>query len=194
MKKLKKKRKNLVLLLRKAYIDSTITDAFPDQITLAIECLRPILAIDEGNLFYMHPAVFIELLEAGLDSSLANNESLVTILKTVERLSTNKEEIIDGSEAALFFRKTGHFPERVLIALRKAVEEMHLARILNNSEHKGHVINLIKENGREDVPEKKTKPKHDLTSIDIEDTAEQDILNQVRKLNRRIRDFEQNEK
>jgi hypothetical protein len=179
------------LLQRKAYIDSTITDGFADQIALAIECLRPILAIDEGNLFYMHPSIFIELLEAGLDNSLDKHDSLVAVLKLVDKLPNVKDNMIADAKESTFLRKTGHFPERIFVALRKAIEEMHLTRLLNNPKYSSKIINLSNENAKEENHRKKIASKPDLNSIDVEGEDEQEVLSRVRRLNKRIKDFEQ---
>jgi hypothetical protein len=122
---------------------------------------------------------------------LDKHDSLVAVLKLVDKLPNVKDNMIADAKESTFLRKTGHFPERIFVALRKAIEEMHLTRLLNNPKYSSKIINLSNENAKEENHRKKIASKPDLNSIDVEGEDEQEVLSRVRRLNKRIKDFEQ---
>lgn len=184
-------RKILDLLLKKSCLDETFADGILDQFSLAIDCLKPIVSIDQSELLYMHPAVFVALLENGLGDIIGKPEQLIATLRLLDKLESSSPKKTISTDETEFLKKSGHFPERVIPVLRKAIEEMHLSRLLKNPPYRACSNNSIaEESPSERNDDGSIKPRHSSDQVDIEEEKEQNFFRQVARLNRRTRDYE----
>lgn len=120
----------LSLLLQKTSLDRTFADSMPDQFSLALEYLAPIVIVNEGDVFYMHPSVYISLMERGLFYRLGKNQQdIVDVLRILDMISSKSDAEILRSKESVNLRGRGFFPEIVLSCLKMAVKQIQLSRI-----------------------------------------------------------------
>lgn len=123
----------LKLLLREVALDKTIADSFPDLFSLSLRSLSPMIIIDEADVFYVHPSVFVALLEYGRIDFKGRQKDLANVLKLLDMIPKLSLAEILCSEESDYLRKRGLFPELILSYLRKAVEQIYLSRVFKNS-------------------------------------------------------------
>ena len=121
----------LELLLRRSPLGKTMGDSL-NQFDTALNQLRPIITVNKGDVLYMHPSVFIALLENGYNNLLSKEEALASVLRLLDVVYNENLASALQSEESASLRKSNCFPDRVIQALRPALEQMCLARILKN--------------------------------------------------------------
>jgi hypothetical protein len=121
----------LELLLKKSPLGKTMGDSL-NQFDTALDQLKPIITINKGDVLYMHPSVFISLLENGYNNLLSKEEALASVLRLLDIMYNKNLAAALQSEESVSLRKNNCFPDRVIQALRPALEQMCLARILKN--------------------------------------------------------------
>jgi len=123
----------LRLFLHKAHLDKTFADSIQDQFSLALEYLSPIVVANDEEVFYMHPSVYIALLENRLIQRLRKNrQDIVNVLKLLDMIpSASYVEILRSKESA-HLKSRGFIPEIIISCLKTAIREIHLTRILKN--------------------------------------------------------------
>jgi hypothetical protein len=197
IEELKKETENLLqLLLQKTCLDKTIADSFPDQFTLALEYLKPILVTDEEKVLYMHPCVLIALIENGLDRIVDRPEDVVNVLKLLDMIPRMTSTDIYQSKESRHFRTEGYFSERIVQALKPAVTHIFLMRILERTPEQisslstvqiEHTIDDLNIESRELVMREHP---HYYSSIDIVTEDQQDLFKQLGEENRRLKKAE----
>lgn len=134
----------LGVLLRRGPLDKTLGDSL-NQFETALEQLKPIITVDKGDALYMHPSVFIALLENGYNNLLSKEETLASILRLLDVMHNESLATALRSEESMLLRKNNCFPYRVIQALRPALEQMILARVLKNPP-----VSIIEESAKEE--------------------------------------------
>jgi len=179
----------LKLLLQKAALDRTIADSFPDLFSLALKSLSPIVTTDEADVFYMHPSVFVALLEYGRIDFKRKQQDLVNVLKLLDMIPESSNADILRSEESVYLRSRGLFPELILSYLRPAAEQIYLARIL-----KSRVLEISGDAMEKDVFDSSSK-KAELPArlvnhkalIDVSTEKEQEIFRHLREEEKKLR-------
>ncbi len=88
----------MILLFSFSHLDQTIGDCF-DLFTTALNYIKPILALDNEQVFFMHPSVIIALIENRLERILDNNKDRAITLRFLDLLSERSENIYNSEEA-----------------------------------------------------------------------------------------------
>jgi hypothetical protein len=197
IEEIRKETENLLqLLLQKTCLDKTIADSFPDQFALALEYLKPILVTDEEKVLYMHPSVLIALIDNGLDRIVDRQEDIVNVLKLFDMIPRMTSTSIYQSKEGKHFRDEGYFPERIVLALKPAVAQISLMRILERTPEQisslstvqtEHTIDGLHPEGKE--PAVSEHSDH-YSSIDIVSEDQEDLFRQLREKNRRLKEAE----
>ncbi len=187
----------LDLLLEKSCLDETFADAVPDQFVMAIDCLKPIVTIDQSELLYMHPAVFVALLENGLGSIIGKPEQLVATLRLMDKLLLSLEEPFFSTDETDYLKKSGHFPESVIPVLRKAIEEIHLSRLLKNPSYRASADNSTIRKAQDvtesPIPQNRDTlitPNRNFDQISAIAENQQDFFKRVVRLNKKTQEYE----
>jgi hypothetical protein len=176
----------LELLLREAPLDRTIADSFPDLFSLSLRSLSPIVITDEADVLYMHPSVFVALLEYGRIDFKRKQKDLVSVLRLLDMIPKLTREEILRSEESDYLRKRGLFPERILSCLKPAVEQIYLARLLKSPRLE---VSDKAENSSKSFPQKKETSLKALSrkfSIDIITDEEREIFRRLKEEGKRL--------
>ena len=188
--------KILQLLLPKAFLDKTIADSFPDQFALALEYLKPILVTDGEKVLYMHPSILIALIENDLDSIVDREEDVVSVLKLFDMIPRMTSADIYQSKEARYFRDKGYFPDTIVQALKPAVAQISLVRVLERQPEQVSTSPTIQaEPAREspcpegEEPVASKQPDH-YSSIDVVNDDQEDLFRRLREENRRLKEEE----
>lgn len=192
----KETEKVLHLLLPKAFLDKTIADSFPDQFTLALHYLKPMLVTDEEKVMYLHPSVLIALIENGLDRIVDRQQDTVNVLKLLDMIPRMTGTDIYQSKESKHFRDEGYFPERIFQALKPAVAQISLMRILERpSEEISSMLTTQPEHTSDNLhPEDKRlavrKRSGHYASVDVVGEDQEDLLRQIREQNKKLKEAE----
>jgi hypothetical protein len=184
----------LQLLLPKAFLDKTIADSFPDQYTLALEYLKPMLVTDEEEVMYLHPSVLIALIENGLDRILDREHDIVNVLKVLDMIPRMTSADIYQSKTSKHFKDEGYFPERIYQALKPVVAQIDLMRFLERPRQESPSATTTQPAVASDNLQPKEKRltavrrSGHYTSVDIMDEDQQDVLKQIRELNKKLKE------
>jgi len=176
----------LELLLREAPLDRTIADSFPDLFSLSLRSLSPIVITDEADVLYMHPSVFVALLEYGRIDFKRKQKDLVSVLRLLDMIPKLTREEILRSEESDYLRKRGLFPERILSCLKPAVEQIYLARLLKSPRLE---VSDKAEDSSKSFPQKKETSLKALSrefSIDIITDEEREIFRRLKEEGKRL--------
>jgi len=179
------------LLLSRSYLDKTIGDSL-DQFSTALSYLRPILTVNDEDIMYMHPSVLIAFLENGYDSLINREEDLCNALRLLDMMPNQQPAEILRSDESTYLRRKGYFPERILMSLRPALEQMYLSRILRNPPIPSSV-----ESTTEDTSDSAST--EDLrgsirigegSRIDVGSKEQQEFLDELKERNKRLKETE----
>lgn len=121
----------LGVLLGKATLDKTLGDGISDQFYTSLEYLNPLIITDGNNVFFMHPSVFVALLEGGLYYRLKKDkESLICVLKLLDIMAKTKNlSEVRKSKESKFLRERGIFCEIAASILAPAIRQIIFSRI-----------------------------------------------------------------
>jgi len=184
----------LRVLLQKASLDTTMADSFPNLFSWAVDSLKPIVVKDEEErVFYMPPAAFVALLEDGLIDRLEKKrENLVSALKILDMMPNASDAEILRSEESLNLNKAGIFPERVLMSLRSALEQIHLARITKSLPTETSTDAVEQDSADSSVRTEKPHVQHsiDKPTVDASTEKEQEIYRRLREEEKKLRKAE----
>ena len=184
-----------MLLLPKAFLDKTIADSFPDQFALALEYLKPILVTDGEKVLYMHPSILTALIENGLDRIVDCEEDVVSVLKLSDMIPSMTSADIYRSKESRYFRDKGYFPDMIVQALKTAVAQISLVRVLERQPELISTSTIQPEPSLEspcpegEKPVGSKRPYH-YSSVDIVDVDQEDLFRQLREENRRLKEKE----
>jgi len=183
----------LRVLLRKATLDKTIGDSISDQFSTSLEYLNPLVTTDGNDVFFMHPSVFVALLERGLlDRLKKDNQSVINVLKLVDVVASGQNVAqIRTSKESEYLRSKGIFAEIVVSALGPAIKQIVFSRIARSQEFRASFEGEIDDKAVEGTPEIERPvslhPDQASSSIEIATEKDQDIFENLRKEAKRLR-------
>jgi len=180
----------LKLLFQEAGLDKTIADSVPNLFQNALESLSPIVVTNDEDVFYMPPSVFIALFENGFIERLENKrESLVNVLKVLDMIPTTSNTQILSSKECTYLKNNGLFPERIIISLRSAIDQIHLSQIMKRDVSE---TSYVKEEQSLDLllDKKESRVRHSdyETHIDVITEKEQELFRYLREEEKKVRD------
>jgi len=188
LKNLKKETEHVLsLLLRKAILDKTIADSMPDQFSLALNYLRPVIVTDQNDVFYMHPAVYVSLLSTGLTYRLLKDDiTTVNLLKIVDMIPTKSDREVLRSRESDYLKGNGIFLEILLPSLKIAIRQMQISRFLRKTPE---IPEIKPEKEIQEIQSKReiVQPSIKEPAIDILGREDQAILRYLEDYERKLR-------
>jgi hypothetical protein len=121
--------KLLNLLLKYSCLDKTMGDSL-DLFSTALSSLKPFVILNDQEVYFLHPSVFIALMENSMDNILQKQEDLALVLRFLDRMGKGNASVLLSSEEAILLKKKGYFIERILSALKPTLEQIELSRTI----------------------------------------------------------------
>jgi hypothetical protein len=177
----------LKILLRKASLDRTFADSMPDQFSLALNYLGPIVVTDKIDVFYMHPSVYVSLLSTGLIHRLLKDDiTTANLLKIVDMIPVKSDREILRSEENDYLKSHGIFLEILLPSLKIAIRQMQISRFLRKTPE------ILEAKSEEEIQETPSKgeivlPSIKESAIDVLTKEDEDILRYLEDYERKLR-------
>jgi hypothetical protein len=187
LRDVKKETEHVLRILRKVSLDRTIADSMPDQFSLALNYLGPVIVTDQNDVFYMHPSVYISLLSTGLIYRLLkDNITTVTLLKIVDMIPTKSDREILRSKENDYLKGNRIFLEILLPSLKIAIRQMQISRFLRKTPE---IPEVETEEEIQKIPSKReiVRPSIKESAIDILTKEDQDIFRYLEDYERRMR-------
>jgi len=181
----------LGILLRKASFDRTFADSMPDQFSLAVDYLSPMIVTDQRDIFYMHPSVYISLVATGLTYRLLkDNASTVSLLKLLDMIRLKSDNEILHSKEGNYLRSNGIFLEILLPSLKIAIRQMQISKFLKEVPSEISEAESNIDEGSQETPSRRkpvVRRSTDVPAIDVMTKEDQDILRYLKEYERRLR-------
>jgi len=187
LRDVEKETEHVLRILRKVSLDRTIADSMPDQFSLALDYLGPVIVTDQNDVFYMHPSVYISLLSTGLIYRLLkDNITTVTLLKIVDMIPTKSDREILRSKENDYLKGNRIFLEILLPSLKIAIRQMQISRFLRKTPE---IPEVETEEEIQKIPSKReiVRPPIKESAIDILTKEDQDIFRYLEDYERRMR-------
>lgn len=190
---IKKETENVLhVLLRRAALDKTIGDSISDQFSTSAEYLNPQVITDGNDVFFMHPSVFVALIEQGLlDRLKKDKQNMVNALRLLDLVASGESAAgIRSSKESDYLRSKGIFAEIVVSALRPAIDQIMFSRIARSREFKASFEGTIADKEAEPAQEiRKPDTFHPdrIASIDVVTEKDQDIFQNLREESKKLR-------
>lgn len=190
---IKKETENVLrILLRRATLDKTIGDSISDQFSTSMEYLNPQVITDGNDVFFMHPSVFVALLEQGLlDRLKKDKQNIVSALRLLDVVASGESATrIRSSKESEYLRSKGIFAEIVVSALRPAIDQIMFSRIARSREFRASFEGTIAD--KEAEPSQRVRKSNTLhpdriASIDVVTEKDQDIFQNLREEVKKLR-------
>jgi len=177
----------LRILLRRARLDRTFADSMPDQFSLALDYLGPIIVTDQIDVFYMHPSVYISLLSTGMVHRLLKDDiTAVNLLRLVDMIPLRSDKEILRSKESNYLKGSGIFLEILLPSLKIAIRQMQISNFLRKTPE---IPKAKPEEEIQEIPSKRelVRPSKKEPAIDILTKEDQDILRYLEDYERKSR-------
>lgn len=173
-------------------MDKTIGDSISDQFSTSAESLNPQVITDGNDVFFMHPSVFVALIEQGLlDRLKKDKQNMVNALRLLDLVASGESAAgIRSSKESDYLRSKGIFAEIVVSALRPAIDQIMFSRIARSREFKASFEGTIADKEAEPAQEiRKPDTFHPdrIASIDVVTEKDQDIFQNLREESKKLR-------
>jgi hypothetical protein len=182
----------LDILLHKATLDKTIGDSISDQFSTSMEYLNPQVITDGNDVFFMHPSVFVALLERGLlDRLKKDKQSIINVLRLLDAIASGENTArIRSLKESEYLRSKGIFVEIVISALRPAIDQIMFSRIGRSQEFRASFEGTIADKEVEpslEVQKPSLLHQDRIASIDVATEKDQDIFQNLREEAKKLR-------
>jgi len=188
LKDIKKETEHVLrILLRRVSLDRTFADSMPDQFSLALDYLGPIIVTDQIDVFYMHPSVYISLLSTGMVHRLLKDDiTTVNLLRLVDMIPLRSDKEIIHSKESNYLKGNGIFLEILLPSLKIAIRQMQISKFLRKIPE---IPKVKPEEEIQEIPSKRelVQPSKKEPGIDIMTKEDQDILRYLEDYERKLR-------